>query len=657
MTAAARMGTVKRVVRLAAALLVIVAAAPASASARPLEPCERDSIVHCGSIDVPLDRSGRVPGDVPLYVEHAQVTTTTSRRHRDQPNGAIFALAGGPGQPATQFTTDFLFAFSILGGDPDVPRDVVTFDQRGTGESGLLRCPDLEKVVLLSRFPEAAERCATRLGDRRGLYTTSASVDDLEAVRQAIGADKIVIYGASYGTKVALLYAARYPEHVERLILDSVVTPEGPDPLYRDTFAAMTRVTRASCATRCGWTVDPAADLSALAIQLGGGPARGFVVDRRGRPLAQALGSTRLFFLMMAGDFAPRIRAALPAATYNARRGDPAPLLRLASISESGNEPTSPRDFSVAVFAATICEEAALPWQRGAPFDDRERQAADAIAALGDSAFAPLGSGAAARTDLIQLCRRWAEAGPAPAAAGPLPDVPALLLSGELDLRTPLEGAQRVAAAMPHSTLLRIPATGHSTLGSDTSSCTLDSITRFLARRSVRSTCARPAKLQPPESPAPLSLDEVKPATRQVPEPVGRAIAALDLTLDDVEDQVATQAVLSFSSADDGAVRGGGLRAGRFRAGNQGVSLDRVVYVPGLTVSGRLLDRAGRIGSFRLSGSRAVAGRLDYHGGGIVTGRIGGREFRFKLRRAVLPPPEIQLGKLAQPVWPRPKFG
>jgi pimeloyl-ACP methyl ester carboxylesterase len=289
----------------------------------------------------------------------------------------------------------------------------VTFDQRGTGKSGLLRCPEIERVVLLSRYTDAAERCAQRLGDRRGLYTTSDSVDDMEAVRQAIGVDRITIYGASYGTKVALAYAARYPAHVERLILDSVVTQDGPDPLYRDTFAAMVRVARASCAGQCGWSADPGHDLATLAQQLGQAPARSTVVDGRGRARAQSLGLSRLFFLMLGGDFAPRIRAALPAATYNAQRGDAAPLLRLASLGEAGAQPSNPRDFSAAIFTATICEEAPLPWKRGAPFDDRDRQTNDTLAGLGDSPFAPFGPGAVVQTDLIQLCRHWAEAAPA----------------------------------------------------------------------------------------------------------------------------------------------------------------------------------------------------------------------------------------------------
>jgi pimeloyl-ACP methyl ester carboxylesterase len=647
-------GGVRNIARVAAALLIIVAAAPATADAR-FKRCESDTIVRCGKVSVPLDRSGRVPGNLDIYVEQVPAEDLPSAGRTtgaaNPQRGAIFALAGGPGQPATQFTSDFIFAF----GDQAEGRDLVTFDQRGTGQSGLLRCPEIEQVTLLSRYPDAGEKCAERLGDRRGLYTTSDSVDDMESVRQAIGVDKIAIYGASYGTKVALAYAARYPDHVERLILDSVVTADGPDPLYRDTFNATPRVERASCAAACDFTADPGEDLIAFARQLGDGPARGFVVDSRGRPQPQSLGSTRLLFLMLGGDFAPRIRAALPAAIYNARRGDTAQLLRLASLSESGAEPADPHDFSAAVFAATICEEAQFPWQRGAPFDDRQRQTDDAIARFGDQAFTPFGPGAVEQTDLIQLCRRWSEAsnGP-PSVTPPPPDVPTLILEGELDLRTPLEGAQRVAAQIPQSTLVTIPATGHSTLGSDSSACTLTAITRFLERRSVRPTCAHPSQPLTPERPAPLALTEVAPM-KGAPRSLARVLSAVDLTLNDLEDQAGTQALLSFNTGDTGAVRGGALRAGRFRVGNAGMSIDRAVYVPGVRVSGRLLNRAGRVGSFRVSGTSGLSGVVEYRGGGIITGTIGGRRFRVRIRQVDTTPPDIELGRLARPVRPLPK--
>jgi hypothetical protein len=103
-------------------------------------------------------------------------------------------------------------------------------------------------------------------------------------------------------------------------------------------------------------------------------------------------------------------------------------------------------------------------------------------------------------------------------------------------------------------------------------------------------------------------------------------------------------------------VRGGGLRAGKFRVGNAGLFMDDIVFVPGVHVSGRLLNRAGRIGTMTVSGSRAVAGTIVYHGRRIVTGRIGGRDFRIRLRHLDTTPPEVQLGSKLRADWPRPKF-
>ncbi len=59
----------------------------------------------------------------------------------------------------------------------------------------------------------------------RDSFASIDTADDIEAVRRKLGVDKLAIYGVSYGTWVAQQYARRYPEHVERLILDSVVSP------------------------------------------------------------------------------------------------------------------------------------------------------------------------------------------------------------------------------------------------------------------------------------------------------------------------------------------------------------------------------------------------------------------------------------------------
>src|SRR2546426_702926 len=79
-------------------------------------------------------------------------------------------------------------------------RDLMVSDQRGTGLSGALDCDALHEPLDPT---EQATRCASQLGARRGFYRTPDSVADIEALRQAAGYDKLVLFGVSYGTKVA----------------------------------------------------------------------------------------------------------------------------------------------------------------------------------------------------------------------------------------------------------------------------------------------------------------------------------------------------------------------------------------------------------------------------------------------------------------------
>ena len=84
-------------------------------------------------------------------------------------------------------------------------------------------------------------------------------MEDIEAIRQAGGYEKLVLYGTSYGTKVALEYAERYPQHVEALVLDSVVPAGGPEPFALATFQAIAGVLDELCANNAcaGITANP----------------------------------------------------------------------------------------------------------------------------------------------------------------------------------------------------------------------------------------------------------------------------------------------------------------------------------------------------------------------------------------------------------------
>ena len=242
----------------ATALLTCVSAGSIASTARAqiaFSPCADSNEYACGHLTVPLDPSGVAPGTVTIAV----------RRHRapvGEARSAIIALAGGPGQPAIPFAEDF----TELLGRVASTRDLIVFDQRGIGLSDPLSCHAFEHPSLYRSFGRMIEACGSQLGPDRAFYTTPDTVADIEAIREAGGYEKLVLYGTSYGTKVAEEYAQRYPEHVEALVLDSVVPPTGPEPLERPTFAAIPRILEQLCAHRACTrvTATPVADLARL---------------------------------------------------------------------------------------------------------------------------------------------------------------------------------------------------------------------------------------------------------------------------------------------------------------------------------------------------------------------------------------------------------
>jgi pimeloyl-ACP methyl ester carboxylesterase len=239
-------------IRCAAAALALLGllglAGPASAAPR-FAPCPAEGrSARCADVRVPLDASGALPGTVAL-----RTLRIRARHPHPGPRRAAIHLSGGPGGGGLEEARYGLADLAPLARS----HDLVAFDQRGTGASGLLRCRALERDGRL-RSTSAAAACAAALGPRRALYTTQASVVDLEAVRVAVGADRVVLYGVSYGTKLALAYARAHPERVERLILDSVVDPDDTDPFALDAYRAIAPSLRALCPADChGISDDP----------------------------------------------------------------------------------------------------------------------------------------------------------------------------------------------------------------------------------------------------------------------------------------------------------------------------------------------------------------------------------------------------------------
>jgi pimeloyl-ACP methyl ester carboxylesterase len=591
-------------------------AAPADAAVRT-RPCPDDSAARCGTLRVPLDRTGAVKGTVPLKFAY---------EGKLRGRVPILALSGGPGQAGVSLLQDFRDSLRAAGN-----RATVVLDQRGTGYSGVLRCRALETADLLKAGKEAGQ-CARKLGAKRDFYFSDDSVADMEALRTALGVPKWSVYGVSYGTRVATLYAQRHPDRIDRLVLDSVVEPGGPDPLYGPTFAAIPRVLRGVCSGGLcrSVTSDIVADTGRLVAKLGKRPLRGVLVGVNGKRHPRTFGRNRLFAVLLTGDFDETLRAELPTAIRSALRNDPAPLIRLgqrAALVEGGGD--DPHFLSATLYATTVCTEQTFPWDWNADPATRLAQAKAAVQAIPAAQLFPFDSATAYDSDEIDLCHRWpAVKRTLPAAPGPIPDIPALLIEGREDLRTPVEGAQKLAAQMPRATLVNVPGVGHSVLGSDLSSCSSRALRAFFAGRKAPTNCKRAHGRIRPVGPIPQAFGELKPVAAAGKR--GRTVNAAARTIYDVLEQSAD----SLFTNPLGLIRGGGLRGGRYLETRSSIELRDVVFVPGVRVNGQITN--GGAANLRLSGGRASRGQISIRGR-RGTGVLGGKRVNGRIRTLAQP--------------------
>jgi pimeloyl-ACP methyl ester carboxylesterase len=583
-------------------------------------PCGDSNDFACGHLAVPLDPKGVTPGTITLAI----------RRHRapvGEARSAVIALAGGPGQAALPFAEQFA---SVLGPILST-RDEIVFDQRGIGFSHPLSCHRFEQPLGAGPPGHAIAECAAQLGPTRTDYTTADTVADIEAIRQAGGYEKLVLYGTSYGTKVAEEYAQIYPSHVEALVLDSVVQPNGPDPLNRATFAAVPGILRQLCAARACTqiTQNPSADLAKVVARMSNqGELRGRWIDGHGQAHKIEVSSEDLIGILVSGDLEPTLRSEFPAAIRAAADGDTAALARLLARAEQGegSEAESPSEsFDTPLYYTTSCEEEEFPWNRTADPSRRLAEAKVQIHKLGTSAIAPFTQADVLDFSDMPACAFWPFTTPAPAPQDvPFPSVPTLILSGADDLRTPTANAREVAVQIPGSHLLVVPNVGHSVLGDDPTSCSHDALQALFANKPIRPCAtAPPAPLERPAPLPPERLADVAPAQGNRGKP-GRTLEAAALTLADFERQLALRALAQLGS-DGREVSLASLDVGGLRTGWAGLASGRIVlhgysYVPGVTVSGEITQEkvelrvdgiAAAHGTLRLGPHQALIGTLE----------------------------------------------
>ena len=361
-----------------------------------------------------------------------------------EPDPLVF-FAGGPGQSATETWPIVAHALRKL----NESRDILLVDQRGTGQSNPLKCPqiELEEALALDwdELARTTRECLAAVeGDPR-FYTTTIAMHDIDAAREAMGYEQVNLFGGSYGTRAAQVYLRLFPERVRTVVLDSVVPQAlalGSEHAIKLDRAIYRVLTDCDEDPDCGANFPDTADkLRELIRALDQAPVEVSVAHpNTGEPFAlvfnrEVLGSS-LRFLAYSSD----TQAMLPLLIHEAafeRRFD-----RLASqmlLAASGLQESISQGMEMSV----MCAEDYPRFPAQEPSQDL---------LMGDMMF---------RAVRIQ-CGIWPR--------GPVPedfhepvsvDVPILLLSGELDPVTPPEYADRVAAHLPRSTHLVAPGQAH----------------------------------------------------------------------------------------------------------------------------------------------------------------------------------------------------
>jgi pimeloyl-ACP methyl ester carboxylesterase len=189
-----------------------------------LQPCRVDGFaqqVQCGQIQRPLNPEEPQGKQIDIHF------VVLSAKDKNKAPDPIFFIAGGPGQSAINVAHWVQNLFDKL----NRRHDLVFVDQRGTGRSAPLNCPEFDRKnfegIGIENFEvQQALKCKTELeklpyGDLR-FFTTSIAMQDLDAVRTALHYAQIDLIGISYGTFAALDYARQFPSKVRRTILDGV---------------------------------------------------------------------------------------------------------------------------------------------------------------------------------------------------------------------------------------------------------------------------------------------------------------------------------------------------------------------------------------------------------------------------------------------------
>lgn len=435
-----------------------------------LKPCRVanvDNEVKCGTLEIFENRETQQGRKISLNIV---VLPAIARIKEPDP---VFLFAGGPGQAATDLARE---ALAILGG-LNGKRDLVLIDQRGTGKSNGLHCKfpddtspemnDPAKRDLMSR--QAIAACHGRLEMKADLtqYTTTIAMADIDQVREALGYERINLWGGSYGTRAAMEYLRRYEGRVRSVVLDGVAPPSMalPESFSRDAGQALEKMflactKQAQCNTQ---HADLRGNVEDLLASLAKKPAR-VTVAHPVTGIARDVTVTRDMVLasVFSTLYVPEMAAMLPTALAKAKQGDYGPLMALSAIFDDSAE----EKIAMGMRFSVVCAEDIQRVKRGGPLS-----------------LQPQPFGQLFVDEFAKGCEYWPKGRMAKDFDQPVKSaIPVLIFSGALDPVTPPQYGEEVKKNFSNSLHVVAPTVGH---GVSNRGCGPKLIKKFIETASV----------------------------------------------------------------------------------------------------------------------------------------------------------------------------
>ena len=435
-------------------------------------PCTAGGTLECGTLEVPYDYDDPGIGTFRLHLVRRPATDASARI------GSMLVNPGGPGFGGSSvaenaqwyFSADLLAAFDVIGWDP-----------RGTGKSEpAIDCVDTydeyfgldsppgtpgEKQALVDSARAFNAACEERSGEILPYVSTRASAQDMDAIRRALGEERITYFGFSYGSELGATWVTLYPDTVRAAVLDGAADPNASSleaglaqargfEQQLDAFLADCSA-RPACAFHSGGDAEGALDALIAAIDARPVPTYGSRI-----PVTQGVLFTAIAQAMYTDALWPQLAAGLA----EAANGDGSGLLALYDEYYQ-RQPNGTYGNELEAFIAISCLDD--PGPVGI-------EAADAVVPQFERAARRFGPSFA----YGYSCALW----PVPQAtkvtitgvgAGPV-----VVVGTTGDAATPLSSSRKAAAALERGILLVVDADRHTGYGEN--QCIVDLVDGYL---------------------------------------------------------------------------------------------------------------------------------------------------------------------------------